>query len=78
MLGEKVMMIFPRSPILNVIEDSTKGPTSSDYIYETIARQDLKFGPEVEHDVVSNGFFIVFETLQKKIHSENATMTCLE
>jgi len=78
MLREKVMMIFPRSPVWNVIQDSRKRPTSSDHISANIAQKALKFGPEVQCDFVSNGFFFASGTSQKKSYSENATMTYLE
>ena len=73
------MTIFPRSPVWNVIQESAKRPTSSDHNSENIARKALTFGPEVQRDVLSNGFFfLTSETSQKKSYSENATMTCLE
>ena len=76
---EKVMTIFPRSPVWNVIQESAKRPTSSDHISENIARKDLKFGPKVQRKFFSNGFFFATsETSQKTSYSENATMTCLE
>ena len=76
---EKVMTIFARSHVLNVIQESAKRPTSSDHISENIARKALKFGPKVQRDLFSNGlFFLNSETSQKKSYSENATMTCLE
>jgi len=55
---EKVMTIFPRSPVWNVIQESAKRPTSSDHISANIAQKTLKFGPEVQHDFFSNGFFL--------------------
>ena len=75
---EKVMTIFPRSPVLNVIQESAKSPTSSDHISANIARKALKFGPKVQRDFFSNGFFFTSERSQKKSYSENATTTCLE
>ena len=72
------MTIFPRSLVWNVIQESAKKPTSSNHISTNIAREALKFGPEVQHDVFSNGFFLASETSQKKIYSENSTMTYLE
>ena len=62
---EKVMMIFPRSPIWNVIQEFAKRPPSSDHI--SIAQKALKFGPEVQRDFLSNGFFLASEMLQKKV-----------
>jgi len=47
MLREKVMMIFPRSPVWNVIQESAKRPTSADHISVIIVRKALKFGPEL-------------------------------
>ena len=39
----------------------------------------MKFGPELQRDVFSNGFFfLASETSQKKIYSENSTITYLE
>ena len=79
MLRKKVMTIFPRSPVWNVIQESAKRPTSSDHISTNIVRKALKFGPEVQRDFFSNGFFFATsETSQKKGYSENSTMTCLE
>ena len=76
---EKVMTIFPRSPVWNVIQESAKRPIYSDHIFAIIVRKDLKFGPEIQRDFFSNGFFFLpSETSQKKSYSENATMTCLE
>jgi len=72
------MTIFPRSPVLNVIQESAKSPTSSDHISANIARKALKFGPKVQRDFFSNGFFFTSERSQKKSYSENATMTYLE
>jgi len=78
MLREKVMTIFPRSPVLNVIQESAKGPNSSDHISTNIAQKALKFRPEIQHDVFSNGIFLSSKTSQKKSYSENDTMTYLE
>ena len=73
------MMIFPKSPILNLIQESAKRPTFSDHISANIAQKALKFGPKLQRNFLSNGFFFATsETSQKKIYSENATMTCLE
>jgi len=58
MLREKAMMIFPKSPVWNVIQESAKIPTSSDNISANIARKDLKFGSEIQRDFISNGFFL--------------------
>ena len=55
---EKVMMIFPRSPVLNVIQESGKRPTSLDHISSNIVRKALKFRPQVQRDFFSNGFFL--------------------
>ena len=57
MLREKVMTTFPRSPIWNVIQEYAKRPTSLDHISANIVKKDLKFGPEVQRDFVSDGFF---------------------
>jgi len=79
MLREKVMTIFPRSPVWNVIQESAKRPNSSDHISAIIAQKALKFGSEVQHNFFLNGFFFATsEMSQKKCYSENATMTCLE
>jgi len=45
-LREKVMMIFPRSPILDVIQEPAKTLTFLDHISVNIVRQDMKFKPE--------------------------------
>ena len=55
---EKFMTIFPRSPVWNVIQEFAKRPTSSDHNSTKIARKSLKFGPKVQCDVFSNGFFL--------------------
>ena len=60
MLREKVIMIFPRWLVWNVICGSAKSLTSSDHISENIARQDLKFGTKVQTDFFSIGFFVLF------------------
>jgi len=79
MLKEKVMMIFPKSPVWNVIQESTKIPTSSNHISANIALKDLKFRLEIQCNFFSNGFsFLSFRNVAKKSYSENATMTCLE
>jgi len=79
MLREKVMTIFPRSPVWNEIQESTKRPTSSAHISTNVAQKDLKFGSKIQCDFFSNGvFFLASETSQKKCYSENSTMTCLE
>ena len=44
---ERVMTIFPRSPVWNVIQESAKRPTSSDHISTIIAQNAQKFGPEI-------------------------------
>jgi len=51
------MTIFPKSPVLNVIQESEKRPTSSDHNSENIVQKALKFKPKVQRDVFSNGFF---------------------
>ena len=51
------MTILPRSPVLNVIQESAKRPTSSDHISANVAPKDLKFISELQRDVFSNGFF---------------------
>ncbi len=56
MLRAKVMTIFPRSPIWNVIQEFEKTLTSSYHISPNIVRQTLKFGPEVQNDFSSNAF----------------------
>ena len=60
MLRTKVMAIFPRSLVWNVIQESAKRPTSSDHISANIGRKVLKFGPAIQCDFVSNGFFFSF------------------
>ena len=47
MLREKVMTIFPRSLVWNVIQESAKRPTSLDHISANIAQKALKFRPEI-------------------------------
>jgi len=62
------MMLFPRSPIWNVIQESATIPTSSYHISANIARTALKFESEVQHDFFSNGFFFATsKTSQKKV-----------
>ena len=55
-MERKIMTIFPRSPIWNVIRESTKTLTSLDHIFENIANQDMKFFHAVHHDFGSNVF----------------------
>ena len=52
------MEILPRSPVWNVTRESAKTITSSDHISVNIETQALKFRPEVENDVGSNGFVL--------------------
>ena len=79
-LREKVMTIFPRSPVWNVIQESAKRPTSADHISANIVRKALKFGPGIQRDFFSNVcvFFLASEMSQKKCYSKNSTMTYLE
>ena len=68
MLRKKVMTIFPRSPVWNVIQESPKRPTSSDHISDNIARKALKFGPEIQRDFFSNGCFLrILKRHRKKV-----------
>ena len=68
MLKKKVMTIFPRSPVLSVIQESAKRPTSSDHISENIVRKALQFGPTVQRDFFSNGFFFrLWKRHRKKV-----------
>ena len=79
MLRKKVMTIFPRSPVLSVIQESAKRRTSSDHISENIPQNALKFGPKVQNNFGSNGFcFYLLKHRIKKSYSEHSTMTCLE
>ena len=64
MLREKVMMIFPRSPVWTVIQEFAKRPTSLDHISTNIGKKALKFEPEIQRDVFSNGF--VFRLLKRR------------
>ena len=75
---EKVMKIFARSPVWNVIQESAKRPTSSDHNSTNIVQKALKFGSKVQRDLFWNIFFYDFWNVTEKIYSENATMTCLE
>jgi len=54
------MTISPKSPVLNVIQESAKRQTFSDHISAIIARKSMKFGSKVMHDFFSNGFFLRF------------------
>ena len=78
MLKTKFMTIFPKSPVWNVIRESTKTLTSSNHISANIVRQALKLRPKVQNDFSSNFFFVASEMSQNKSYSENSTMTCLE
>ena len=70
---------MPRWPVWSSETLESKRPASSDHISQNIAWKALKFGPKVQRDVFSNGFFfLTSESSQKKSYSENATMTCLE
>jgi len=55
---KKVMTIFPRSLVWNVIQDFAKRPTSSDHISVNIVQKALKFGSKVQRDFFPNGFFL--------------------
>jgi len=78
-LKEKFMTIFPKSPVWNIIQESAKKSTSSDHISANIARKALKFGPKVQCNFFSNGFFFRFWNIaKKKSYSENSMMTYLE
>ena len=55
-LIEKVMMMFPRLSIWDVIWEPTKTLNVLDHISENIEKKDLKFGLELHHDFSSNGF----------------------
>ena len=72
------MIIFPRSLVWNVIQESVKIPTSSDDNSANIVQKDPRFGSEIQRDIFSNGFFLASEMSQKKGYCENSTMTCLE
>jgi len=52
------MMIFPKSPVLNVIQESAKRPTFSIHISANIMGKALKFGSKVQHNFFSNAFFL--------------------
>ena len=67
MFKEKVMTIFPRSPVLSIIQESAKRPTSSDHISENIPRNALKFGPKVQRQFFSTGFFLRLLKCRRKI-----------
>ena len=66
MLKTKVMTIFPRSPVWNVIREFAKRPTSSDHMSANIAQKALNFRLEVQNDFNPNGFFLASEMLEKK------------
>jgi len=55
-LREKVMMIFPRLPIWDVIREPAKTITSFHHISKNIVIQDVKFEPAVHQYFGSNGF----------------------
>ena len=57
---------FPRWPVLSVIQESAKRPTSSDHISENISWNALKYGPKVQRQVFSNGFFLRLLKLHRK------------
>jgi len=56
MLREKVMTIFPRSHVWDVIWEPIETLNVLDSISENIVKQDLKFGLEFHHDLGSHGF----------------------
>ena len=62
MLREKVMMIFPRSPIWYGIMEPAKTLTSLDHISENIVNQDLKFIYEVHQ--YFNSTWLKFQILR--------------
>ena len=70
MLKVDFMRIFPRPPVWNIIRESAKRPTSLDHISTNILRKYLSFGAEVQNDCGINGFFLAYETLQKKIMAQ--------
>jgi len=61
------MTIFPRSPVWNVIQESTTRPTYSEHIYTNIVEKALKLGTWVQCDFVSNWFFSLLKHLKKKV-----------
>ena len=63
MLREKVTTIVPRTPVWNVIQESTKRPTFSDHISANIEQKAMKFGPKIQRNGFSNGFS--FELLKR-------------
>ena len=50
MLKERVMMIFPSSPILDEIQEPAKTLASTDYISKNIPNQYMKFLHEDPQD----------------------------
>ena len=75
---EKVMTIFPRSPVLNVIQESAKRQLPQ-IISPKISREKLwNSDPRFSAISFQMGFFCDFWNVTEKSYSENAMMTCLE
>jgi len=55
--SENVIAKIPRWPVLDEILELAKTLISSDHILLNIVTQDMKFGPEVYRDFVSNDLF---------------------
>ena len=77
-LTEKVMTIFPRLPVWDVIQEPGKTITSLDHISDMIVRQDLKLKPKDHQEFISNEFFFSFWNITIFFYSEHSMMTCLE
>ena len=78
MLRAKVMTIFPRSPVWNVIQESTKKTNFlRSYLCQYSAKSfEIRTRGSVQFCL--KWVFFASETSQKKSYSENATLTYLE
>ena len=52
MLRERVMKIFPRSPLWDEIQEAEKELISIEHISENVANQDLKFFDKFPKDFI--------------------------
>ena len=54
MLRDTIMMIFTWSLVWDIIREPPKTLTSLAHISVNIERNDMKLGPEVNHDLLEN------------------------
>ena len=66
MLRERVMKIFPRSPLLDEIREPQKDLNSTDHISENFTNQPLKFCDDVPQDFRFVPYIFYLLKLRKK------------